>query len=446
MITGKENKANIISAIPGKNAQKIVARDKKVLATTTKLAPVTVKNAKGAVFEDVDGNVFLDFTSGVGVVNTGHCHPLVVEAVQKQAAEVMHFAGTDFYYDVQVSLAEKINDIIPIHDKVKIYFGNSGTEAVEAAIKLVRWSTKRKLFISFMGAFHGRTMGSLSLTASKSLHQKNYFPSMPGVFHVPYPNPYRNPFGIDGYEDPQSLTNATLDFMEYMFEKYVPPEEIGAIFFESIQGEGGYIVPPKDFARKLKKMTDEHGILLVDDEIQAGFGRTGKMFAIQHWDTEPDLVTIAKGMGSGMPIGACVFRAEYDFDTDGAHSTTFGGNLVSCAASLATINVIEKEHLLDNAVKMGSHLGKRLEEFKETYQEIGDARGVGLMQATEFVYEGKKPAKDLRDKIIKNAYRKGLLILPCGVSAIRYIPPLIINREQLDHGLNILEDSIKESL
>jgi len=446
MITGKENKANIISAIPGKNAKKIVARDKKVLATTTKLAPVTVKNAKGAVFEDVDGNVFLDFTSGVGVVNTGHCHPLVVEAVQKQAAEVMHFAGTDFYYDVQVSLAEKITDIIPLDDKVKIYFGNSGTEAVEAAIKLVRWSTKRKLFLSFMGAFHGRTMGSLSLTASKSLHQKNYFPSMPGVFHVPYPNPYRNPFGIDGYEDPQSLTNATLDFMEYMFEKYVPPEEVGAIFFEPVQGEGGYIVPPKDFARRLKKMTEEHDILLVDDEIQAGFGRTGKMFAIQHWGTEPDIMTMAKGMGSGMPIGACVFREKYDFDTDGAHSTTFGGNVVACAASLATINIIEQEHLLDNAVKMGSHLGKRLEELKESYQEIGDARGVGLMQATEFVYEKKKPAKGLRDKIITNAYRKGLLILPCGTSAIRYIPPLIINQEQLDHGLDILEDAIRESL
>jgi 4-aminobutyrate aminotransferase len=446
MITGKENQTRIISAVPGKNAKKIVARDNKVLATTTKLAPVTVKNAKGVVFEDMDGNVFLDFTSGVGVVNTGHCHPLVVKAVQKQVAEVMHFAGTDFYYDVQVSLAEKISDIIPIHDKVKVYFGNSGTEAVEAAIKLVRWSTKRRLFLSFMGAFHGRTMGSLSLTASKSLHKRNYFPSMPGVFHVPYPNPYRNPFGIDGYEDPQSLINATLDFIEYMFEKYVPPEEVGAIFFESVQGEGGYIVPPKDFARNLKKLTEEQGILFVDDEIQAGFGRTGKMFAIQHWGTEPDIVTIAKGMGSGLPIGACVFRAKYDFDTDGAHSTTFGGNLVACAASLATIDAIEKERLLDNAAKMGTQLAKRLGEFKETYPQIGDVRGLGLMQATEFIYEGKKPARDLRDKIITNAYQRGLLILPCGVSTIRYIPPLVINREQLDHGLDILEDAIKESL
>ena len=443
MLTGKES-PKIVTSIPGPTAKKIIEKDKKFIATSTKCSPIAVKCAKGSLVEDVDGNIFLDFTSGVSVVNTGHCHPAIVETIRKQAGELMHFAGTDFYYDIQSRLAEKLCEITPGKFEKKVFFTNSGTESVEAAIKISRWSTGRKRFISFIGGFHGRTMGSLALTCSKAIHRERFFPTMPGVTHVPYPNPYRNPFGIDGYENPSELINTTIEFIRYLMEKNLPPKEVASIFFEPVQGEGGYIVPPSGFAKELKKLADEYGILLVDDEIQAGFGRTGKMFAIQHYGIEPDILTLAKGIASGMPMGACVFNAEYDFDKKGAHSNTFGGNLVAASAALTTIEVLEKG-LIKNAAKMGKLMKKRLEELNQKWEQIGDARGIGLMRATEFVKENKEPAEDYKDEIIKRAYEKGLLLLPCGESTIRYIPPLNITEEQLNEGMDILEEAMKET-
>ncbi len=447
MITGTEKRPQIITEIPGEKSKELIKEDEKYIATTTKAAPVTVKNALGVVFEDVDGNIFFDFTSGVGVVNTGHCHPEIVKTIREQAGKVMHFAGTDFYYDIQVKLAQHLCRITPGNFEKKVYYGNSGTEVVEAAMKIVRWSTQRKLFLSFMGAFHGRTMGALALTASKPIYKQRFFPWMPGVVHAPYPNPYRNPFGIDGYEHPEELVNIVINYIEEMLRRYVPPDDVAAIFVESLQGEGGYIVPPPGFLKELRKLADEHSIPLIDDEIQSGFGRTGKMFAIEHFNVAPDIMTLAKAMGSGMPIGATVFKSTYDFGVKGAHSTTFGGNLVACAASFATINVIEKEKLVENAAIQGKYMHKRLKELEENYEVVGDARGLGLMQATEIVKskKSKEPAPKLRDAIIERAYKNGLLLLSCGESAIRYIPPLCVTREQIEVGMAILEHAIKEA-
>ena len=444
MITGKESKPNILNLV-GSNADETIKKDGEYMATTTKALPAVVKEAKGIVFEDVDGNIFFDFTSGVGVVNTGHSHPKVVEAIKKQAEKFIHFAGTDFYYDVQAELAKKLVEITPGNFGKKVYYGNSGAEAVEAAIKMARWSTKRKFFVAFVGAFHGRTMGSLSLTASKVIHKQRFFPWMPGVIHIPYPNPYRNPFGIDGYEEPDELVNAVIDYMGYIFNHLLPADEVAAIFVEPIQGEGGYVVPPKNFHKELYKVAHENGILFVDDEIQAGFGRTGKMWAIEHFDVIPDVITTAKAMASGIPISACVYPAANDFKVKGAHSTTFGGNPVACAASLATIDVLQNG-LISNAEKQGKYMGKRLKEMEENYEIVGDARGIGLMQATEIVKnkESKEINPKARDEIINKAFYKGLLLLGCGDSSIRYIPPLLIDSEQLENALNLLEDAIKE--
>ncbi len=447
MITGKEERPKVVTDLPGPEGKRIIAEDEEYLATTTKAIPAVVKEAKGIVFEDVDGNKFFDFASGIGVINTGHCHPTIVNAIREQAEKVIHFAGTDFYYDIQVRLAKRLTEITPGSFEKKVYYGNSGAEAVEAAVKLARWSTKRKFILAFMGAFHGRTMGALGLTASKIIHKQNFFPWMPGVVHAPYPNPYRNVFGIDGYDEPEELVGRVMGYIEEMFKRYVPPDEVAAIFVESLQGEGGYIVPPPTFLKELRKLADEYGIILVDDEIQSGFGRTGKMFAIEHFGVEPDILTMAKAMASGIPIGAAVLNTKYDFGVKGAHSTTFGGNLVACAASLATIDVIEKENLVENAAKQGEIMNKRLKEMEERYEIVGDARGLGLMQATEIVKnkDSKEIAPKIRDEIVDRALKKGLLLLSCGDSSIRYIPPLVITSEQVETGMDILEEAIKEA-
>ncbi len=446
MITGNEIKPKIVNLV-GENAKEVISKDEKYIATTTKALPAVVKEAKGVVFEDVDGNILFDFTSGVGVVNTGHSHPKVVEAIKKQAERFLHFAGTDYYYDVEAELARKLVELTPGNFDKKVYYGNSGAEAVEAAIKMAKWSTGRKFFMAFIGAFHGRTMGALSLTASKPVHKQRFFPWMPGVVHVPYPNPYRNPFGIDGYEEPDELVNAVINYMEYVFSHYVPADEVAAIFVESIQGEGGYVVPPKNFLKELYKLANEHGILLIDDEIQSGFGRTGKWWAIEHFGVTPHAITMAKAMASGIPISACVYPAENDFKVKGAHSTTFGGNPVACAASLATIEVLSNG-VIENAAKQGEYMGKRLKELEEKYEIVGDARGIGLMQATEIVKskESKEIDPKARDEIVERAFKKGLLLLGCGESAIRYIPPLVVTREQIDSAMDILEEAIKETM
>lgn len=444
MITGNESKPMVANFL-GEKAKEIMKKDEKYIATTTKASPAVVKEAKGIVFEDVDGNIFFDFTSGVGVVNVGHSHPKIVEAIKKQAEKFMHFAGTDFYYSIQADLAQKLCEITPGNHDKKVYFGNSGAEAVEAAIKMARWSTGKKFFISFIGAFHGRTMGALALTASKKVHKQKFFPWMPGVVHIPYPNPYRNPFGIDGYEEPDELTKAVINYIEYIFRHFLPSDEVAAIFVEPIQGEGGYIVPPSNFFKELKKLTDENDILLIDDEIQAGFGRTGKMWAIEHFGIIPSVITTAKALASGLPLSACIYPVSHDFKVKGAHSTTFGGNPLACASSLATIEALQSG-LIENAEKQGKLMTKRLKEMEEKYEIVGDARGIGLMQATEIVKskETKEIFPKARDEIVERAFKKGLLLLGCGESAIRYIPPLCINEEQLNSAMDIMEEVIGE--
>lgn len=430
---------------PGPEGKKIVERDRKVVANTTKCSPIVAKRGFGAVIEDVDGNIYIDFASGIGVNNTGHCHPKIVEAIKSQSEDLLHFAGTDFYYDVQVTLAEKLAEITPFDGEKKVFFANSGAEANEAAMKVVKWSRGRGQFLAFIGAFHGRTMGALALTASKPVQRGRYFPMMPGVYHIPYPNPYRNVFGIDGYENGAELINRVIDFIETAFNTYIVPEEIGAIFIEPVQGEGGYIVPPKDFFIELKKLMDTYGILIIDDEVQAGFGRTGKLFAIEHFGIKPDIVNIAKGMGSGMPIGATVYSAKYDFKVQGAHSNTYGGNPVACAAAIATIEIMTSSGFMDHVNAMGKIIEQRLNEMYDKFEIIGDVRGLGLMRASEFVKnrKTKEYAVKERDRILEYCYKHGLILLPCGVSGIRYIPPLVINEELLNKGLDILEDAIK---
>ncbi len=436
-----QKKAKITITPPGPRARKMILRDHKFLATATKTSPIAAKRARGAMVEDVDGNTYVDFTSGVAVVNVGHCHPKVVEAVSRQAADLMHFAGTDFYYDAQNDLAETLTKITPGKFAKKVFFVNSGTEANECAIKLAKWSTKKNQFVGFINAFHGRTMGSLSLTASKIVQRQRYFPAMPGVTSIPYAYCYRCRYKLE-YPDCDIWCAKILE--EVYFDSVVPPDEIAALFIEPVQGEGGYIVPPKEFMQEIRNITKKHKIIMVDDEVQAGFGRTGKMFAIEHFGIEPEVLSLAKGMGSGMPIGATVFDAKYDFGVSGAHSNTYGGNLVACASALATIDIIKKENLVSRAERLGVHVSKRLYEMMDRYQLIGDVRGLGLMQAVEFVKsrKTKKPAVKEADKILEKAYKNGLILLPCGTSGIRFIPPLVIEESQLDQGLDIFEKAL----
>jgi 4-aminobutyrate aminotransferase len=427
---------------PGPEGKRIVELDEKYIATSTKTSPIAARRAQGAVVWDVDGNRYLDFTSGIGVVNTGHCHPKVVEAIRKQAGELMHFAGTDFYYEVQAKLAQRLVEITPGDWPKKVFFTNSGAESVEAAIKVSKWSTQKKRFIAFIAAFHGRTMGALSFTASKPVHRDRFFPMMPGVTHIPYAYCYRCPYK---QEYPSCDLWCAKILEEVYFVHMVPPQEVAALFMEPIQGEGGYIVPPMDWLRAIRDITSRNGILLVDDEVQAGFGRTGKWFAVEHAGIEPDVLTLAKGMGSGMPIGATVFREELDFGVQGAHSNTYGGNLVASAGTLASIEVLEEEGLVVNSARMGEHLHRRLLELQERHEEIGDVRGLGLMQATEFVKDRrtKEPAIELRNRLTEEAYKRGLVILPCGRNTMRFIPPLVIKEHQIDAAVDILDEAIK---
>jgi 4-aminobutyrate aminotransferase len=445
-ITGDETAPRITTPPPGPVGRAIIEKDHRYLATTTKTAPLVARKAKGAVVLGVDGNVYLDFCAGIGVLNTGHGHPGVLAAVQRQLGDLVHFAGTDFYYQVQADLAERLAGLAPGGGARKVFFANSGTEANEAALKLARWSSKRSQFIAFQRAFHGRTMGALALTSSKTVQRERFFPTMPGVHTVPFPDPYRNRLGIDGYEDPQALTSGVLGFLEDLLESQLPPSEAAAMFVEPIQGEGGYNFPPLGFHKALKKVLDAHGILMVADEIQTGIGRTGKMFAMEHYGVSPQIMTVAKALGSGFPIGACVFEAGLDFGVSGAHSNTFGGNLVSAAASLATLEAIQSEGLLANASKVGRHLGKRLDELKDEHAAIGDARGLGLMHAIDLVkdHKTKTPDTALRGKVVQSAIAKGLIVLPAGRSAIRFIPPLIVNAAQVDGAIEVLEAALKE--
>lgn len=445
----KLERIEIKTTLPGPEAKKVIGEDSEYLAKSTKSMDIVAKRGQGVFVEDVDGNVFIDFASGIGVTNLGHVHPYVTEKVREQLNRLWHFAGTDFYYREQVKAAKALSEITPGKFSKKTFFTNSGAESNEAAIKIAKASTGKHQFIAFIGAFHGRTMGALSLTASKPVQKKGFFPSMPGVEHVPFPNPYRNPFGIDGYENPDELVDRTIDFIEkYAMNTYVPGENAAAFVVEPIQGEGGYIVPPKSFHKRLRKLADDNDMLVIMDEVQTGFGRTGRFFASEHFEVEPQMISLAKAISNGIPMGAVVIDSKLDFPEQGRHSNTFGGNLLASASCIASVEAIKKEHLLENATRQGNHLKKRLQEMQEKYDAIGDVRGIGLMLAADFVKDRRtrEPNVKLRDAVEKKAFENGMIVLPTGVSAIRFIPPLIITEEQVDMGVDALEKAIKASL
>ena len=429
------------NTLPGEKAKKIIDLEDKYMMTATKTAPLAIRKGKGIVLEDEDGNIFYDFTSGVGVCNIGHCHPKVVEAIKKQTDNLIHFAGTDYYYEAQAKLVEKLAEITPGNFPKKVFLTNSGTESIEAAIKLSKFYSKRNQFISFIGGFHGRTMGSLSLTCSKALHKKGFSPTMPGVVNVPYAYCYRCAYK---QKYPECNTYCADIIEELYFKHVVDPHDVAAIFIEPIQGEGGYIVPPKEFIQKIKKICEKYDIIYVSDEIQAGSGRTGKFFGIQNFDVIPDIITMAKGMGSGMPIGCTIFNSKYDFPYKGAHSNTFGGNPVCCSSASATIDVLLNDGIINNAKEMGDYFHSGLVELKNKHRIIGDVRGIGLMQGIEIVKdkETKTIAPEKRDGIVDEALKMGLILIGCGQSSIRFIPPLIINKNEIDIALEIIDKSI----
>lgn len=432
----------IKTSLPGPRASELIELDNIYVSPSyTRAYPLVVEKAKGLWIHDVDGNEFLDFTSGIAVCATGHCHPRVVEAIKKQADRLLHMSGTDFYYTPQISLSKKLASLAPGKEDKKVYFGNSGAEAVEAAFKLARWHTQRELNIAFYGAFHGRTMGALSLTASKTVQKKHYNPLVPGITHIPYAYCYRCPYNL---KYPECDLSCVHWVENTLFRTTIPPEEVAAIIVEPVQGEGGYIVPPPDFHKELYNIAKKYGILYVVDEVQAGMGRTGKMFAMEHFDVVPDMMALAKGIASGMPLGAMVAKTEIMDWEAGSHASTFGGNPVSCQAAMATIDLLE-EGLMKNAADQGERLIAGLRNQQKSYECMGDVRGMGLMVCVELVKdrETKKPAGDWRNEIIKRAFDKGLLLLGCGENSIRFCPALAVTGEEIDVSLSIFEEVVK---
>ncbi len=427
--------------VPGPRAKAAVEADHRLISPShTRSYPLVAKRGHGVRIEDVDGNEFLDFAAGIAVVSTGHCHPHVVEAIQKQAAELIHMSGTDFYYEHMVTLAERLSAVAPMKGPHTFYFGNSGAEAVEAAIKLARYHTKRQNVIAFYGAFHGRTFGALSLTASKPQQRRRFFPTVPGVTHVPFPDMYRRPYNAT--EEEYAIGCARF-IEDVVMKTTLPPEEIAAIVVEPIQGEGGYRVAPTEFMQVLRRICDTHGILLVADEVQCGAGRSGKWWAIQHTGVEPDIVCIAKGIASGMPLGVTISRAEIRDWVPGSHASTFGGNPVCIAAALATMDVLEREGIR-NAERVGRHVMERISSWPKKHKLVGDVRGRGLMLGIDLVTdkESKTNAGSERDRVVELAFERGCLFLGAGPSAIRFCPPLIITQEQADIGLDVLEECL----
>ena len=429
------------TSLPGPKAAALIARDNRhVSPSYTRDYPLVMAGGQGAVVEDVDGNRFLDCAAGIAVNATGHAHPDVVKAIVDQAQRFLHMSGTDFYYEPQVKLAEDMQEIAPIKGEVKTFFANSGTEAVEASVKLAKYHTKRHNIIAFLGSFHGRTMGSLSLTSSKVTQRRGFGPLLPGVYHAPYANCYRCPVG----SKPDSCAAECVDWIEdQILVHLVSPDEVAAIVVEPIQGEGGYVVPPQQFHERLRALTTKHGMLLVTDEVQSGMGRTGKMFAIEHFGVEPDIFATAKGIASGMPLGVSCARAEVMSWPPGAHASTFGGNPVSCAAAIATIKLL-RDSLVKNAAEVGEHLIAGARELMKRHQIIGDVRGKGLMIGIEFVKDRttKERAVKERDEIVQKCFYKGLLVLGAGKNTIRLSPPLVITKAQADVALRILDETI----
>jgi 4-aminobutyrate aminotransferase len=411
----------------------------------TRSYPLVAKRGRGVRVEDVDGNEFLDFAAGIAVVSTGHCHPEVVAAIQKQAAELIHISGTDFYNEPLTDLAAQLSAVAPMRGPHKFFYGNSGAEAIECALKLARYHTGRQQIISFFGAFHGRTMGALSLTASKPQQKRRFSPLVPGVTHIRFPNAYR-----EGIEDVKAQEAFSLSCARYIEEKLfktvLAPEEVAAIFIEPIQGEGGYVVAPTNFLRELRAICDRHGILLVVDEVQSGAGRTGKWWAIEHSGVEPDMVCMAKGIASGMPLGICMTRAEIMDWVPGSHASTFGGNPVSIASALATIEILKREGMA-NAARVGAVMMERLKGWKDSHPSVGDVRGRGLMIGIELVKDKatREPAAAQRNRVETLAFERGLMVLGCGENSIRLCPPLIVSEEEAMVALDILEDALTQA-
>jgi len=414
------NEPRILGALPGPNAAEWLKRDHRVMSPSyTRAYPLVVRRARGAMVEDLDGNRFLDFTAGIAVTAAGHCHPRVTTAIRAQTGRLVHMSGTDFYYTPQVLLAERLVAIAPGPDPKRVFFTNSGAEAIEAALKLARRHTGRFRALAFLNAFHGRTYGAMSLSGSKPMQRRGFAPLVPEIQHARF---------------------GDLESVRTLLRTVCPPEELAAIFVEPIQGEGGYIVPPADFLPGLRRLCDEHGILLVLDEVQSGIGRTGKMFASEHWGVAGDIVCLAKGIANGLPLGAIVARAEVMDWPSGSHASTFGGNPVACAAALATLDLVETRYRA-NAERRGRELRAGLESLKPRAPQIHEVRGLGLMIGAEIRSEGE-PDPALRDRIIDLAFRRGLLLLPCGPSTIRFCPPLCLTRRQVQIGLRLFDDAL----
>ncbi len=427
--------------LPGPKAQTLIERDHAVISPSYPRGyPFVMDHGKGSEVWDVDGNRFLDFMGGIAVVSTGHAHPAVVKAIQQQAEKFIHISS-DFYHENWIRLAEKLNEIAPFEEQAVSFMTNSGTESVETAIKLARYHTGRMNFVGFTGAFHGRTMGAVTFTASKPTYHSGFYPLMNGVVHAPYPNPYRPVLERRPGED---YGETVVRYIEYQILGHIlPPDEVAGILVESIQGEGGYIVPPQGFYPALRALCDKYGILLIVDEVQSGMGRTGKWWAIEHFGVEPDVLTAAKGIASGMPLGACVARKSVMDWERGSHGNTYGGNPIACAASLATIDLIEKQYL-QNAATVGEYTMDALHELQAHHPSMGDVRGKGLMIGVEFVTDRqtKEPAKALTERVVQLAFERGLLLLSCGQSVIRIAPPLSISKDEIDEGLTIFAEAL----
>ena len=434
----------ITGPLPGPRAQAIIERDQEFVSPSyTRCYPLVAERGEGAMVEDVDGNRFLDFNAGIAVVATGHCHPRVVEAIQRQAARLIHMSGTDFYYEEMVALAEKLSEIAPGDGPRRVSFGNSGAEAIEGSIKLARYATGRDKIIAFFGSFHGRTMGALSLTSRKAVQRRGFGPLLPGVVHAPYPYCYRCPVG----KTPDSCAVECVQHIENTLLKTIAPaDETAAIVVEPVQGEGGYIVPPRKFFDELARVAEQNGILLIFDEVQCGMGRTGKMWAANHFEAVPDIFAVAKGIASGLPLGATVARKDLMTWPPGAHASTFGGNPVACAAALTTIALLQEE-MVENAARMGAYLMDRMRDWPARFPIVGDVRGLGLMIGIELVRDQKtkEKAPDLRDHVEQLAFERGLLVLGAGDSTLRLSPPLVITRDQCDFALETLTECLREA-
>lgn len=447
--TAELQKPVIKTELPGPKGKEIIAADEKYVTPSYPRPDykLVAERGYGVWIEDVDGNIFLDCNAGVAVCSTGHCHPEIVEAITKQTEKLIHMCGTDFYYRQMPELGKKLDEIVPIEGATKTHFANSGAEAVETALKVAMHHTKRQKFISFFSSFHGRTLGALSLTSSKAAQRRGFMRQALDVIHVPYPNKFRH-FATGLPVDEETITRDCLAWIEdKIFQTTTPPDEVAAIIIEAVQGEGGYVPAPKAFLEGIRRICDEHGIVMIVDEVQSGMGRTGKMFAIEHSGVKPDVMCLAKGIGSGLPIGICIAKDSIMNWGKGAHASTFGGNPVCIESALKTIELLENG-LVENSREVGAYLEEGLNKLKDKYDVIADVRGFGMMLGVEFVTDKEtlKPDPELRDRVEYACYERGLIILGCGANSIRWSPPLILTKENVDVALEIFEEAIKVSI